>query len=103
MVIGYRADDAYFRFPSRFVSNDLAFDDLEEVFLSGQLGIQYAFISERAIKLLSFKRIIECDEEYLGHYYSLVKKASKEFDELISRIKDPKKKYILDLMREENE
>lgn len=103
VIIGFRADDAYFRFPSRFVSNDLAFDDLEEVFLSGQLGIQYAFISERAIKLLSFKRIIECDEEYLGHYYSIVKKASKEFDELISRTKDPKKKYILDLMREENE
>lgn len=103
VIIGFRADDSYFRFPLRFVSNDLSFDDLEEVFLSGHLGIQYAFMSERSIKKLTFRRAIECGEEYLGHYYSVVTKASKQFDELLSRPRDPNKKYILDLMREDNE
>lgn len=103
VIIGFRADDSYFRFPLRFVSNDLSFDDLEEVFLSGHLGIQYAFMSERSIKKLTFCRAIECGEEYLGHYYSVVTKASKQFDELLSRPRDPNKKYILDLMREDNE
>ena len=103
VIIGYRADDSYFRFPLRFVSNDLSFDDLEDVFLSGHLGIQYAFMSIQAIKLLNFKKIIECGDEYLGHYYSIVTKASKEFDELLNRPRNPKKKYILDLMREDNE
>ena len=103
VIIGFRADDSYFRFPLRFISNDLSFEDLEEVFLSGYLGVQYAFMSERSIKLLSFKRVIECDDEYLGHYYSIVTKASKQFDELLNRERDPKKKYILDLMREDNE
>lgn len=103
VIIGFRADDSYFRFPLRFVANDLSFDDLEDVFLSGHLGIQYAFMSERAIKLLTFKKIIVCDEEYLGHYYSALTKASQQFDELLNRPRDPKKKYILDLMREENE
>ena len=101
VIIGFRADDSYFRFPLRFVSNDLSFDDLEDVFLSGHLGIQYAFISERAVKLLTFKKAIECGEEYLGHYYSIVTKASKQFDELLDKPRDPNKKYILDLIREE--
>ena len=103
VIIGFRADDSYFRFPLRFVSNDLSIDDLEEVFLSGHLGVQYAFMSERSIKLLSFQKLIECDQKFLGHYYSIVTKASKEFDELLNRPRDPRKKYILDLMREDNE
>ena len=103
VIIGFRADDSYFRFPLRFISNDLAFEDLEDVFLSGELGVQYAFMSQRAIKMLKFQNAIECDSNYLGHYYSIVSKASKEFDELLNRPRDPNKKYILDLMREDNE
>lgn len=103
VIIGFRADDSYFRFPLRFISNDLAFEDLEDVFLSGELGVQYAFMSKRAIKMLKFQNAIECDSNYLGHYYSIVSKASKEFDELLNRPRDPNKKYILDLMREDNE
>ena len=65
VIIGFRADDSYFRFPSRFVSNDLAFDDLEDIFLSGNLGVQYAFMSERAIKALKYEQVIECEEKYI--------------------------------------
>lgn len=103
VVIGFRADDSYFRFPTRFVSNDLAFDDLEDIFLSGNLGVQYAFMSERAIRALKFEQAIECEEKYVGHYYSIAKAATMKFDELINRPRDPNKKYILDLMREDNE
>ena len=103
VVIGYRADDSYFRFPLRFISNDLSFDDLEDIFLSGHLGVQYAFMSPKAIKLLKFQRFIECDDEYIGHYLSIVVTATKQFDELLSRPRDPKKTYILDLMRKDNE
>lgn len=99
VVIGYRADDSYFRFPIRFISNDLAFEDLESVYLSGNLGIQYAFMSKRAIGLLKFEGFIECDPSFLGHHYSIVKMATKEFDELLNRPRDPNKTYILDLMR----
>ena len=103
IVIGFRADDSYFRFPIRFISSDLSFDDLEEIFLSGDLGVQYAFISKKALELLKFIKIIECDQSYLCHYYSIVTKASRQFDELLNRPRDPKKKYILDLMREDHE
>ena len=103
VIIGYRADDSYFRFPIRFISNDLAFEDLEDVFVSGHLGIQCAFMSEKAIKSLKYKGFIECDDFYLGHYYSIVRKATKEFDVLINRPRDPQKTYILDMMRKDNE
>jgi len=103
VIIGYRADDAYFRFPLRFISNDLAIEDLEDAFLSGHLGIQYAFMSKKAISLLKFNEAIECDEKYLGHHYKVISEASKTFDILLNKPKDPKKTYIFDLMRRNNE
>ncbi len=103
VIIGYRADDAYFRFPIRFVSNDLAFEDLESVFKSGNLGVQLAFISQKAIDSLKYVGDIECDDSFLGHYFSLVKDASNNFDILINKPRDPSKTYVLDLMREEHE
>lgn len=103
VIIGFRADDSYFKFPIRFISNDLAFEDLEDAFMSGHLGIQYAFISKRAIASLNHENIIECDGGFIGHYYSIVKSASEAFDILINRPRDPKKTYILDLMRKDNE
>ena len=103
IVIGFRADDAYFRFPSRFISNDLAFEDLEEVFLYGNLGVQYAFISKNAVDSLHFEGYIECEDTFVGHYYDIVKEASDRFNILVNKPRDPKKTYILDLMRRDNE
>ena len=103
VVIGYRADDSYFRFPSSFISNELAFDDLEEIFMLGDLGVQYAFMSQRAIDLLKFEKIIPCDESSLNHYYSIVTKATTTFDEILNRPRNPNKTYIFDLMRNDHE
>lgn len=103
VIKGFRADDAYFRFPTKFITNDLSFEDLEETFLSGDLGIQYALISNKAISALSFIDIISCDKAFINHYYSLIRDASIKFDELLSKPKDPKKTYIFDLMRKDNE
>ena len=103
VVIGFRADDSYFRFPISFVSNELAFENLEDVFMSGKLGVQYAFISEKAINAISFVEAIECEDSFLGHYFKTVKKATDDFDELVNRPRDPKKTYVMDMMRHDNE
>lgn len=102
-IKGFRADDSYFRFPLKFLSNDLAFEDLQEIFLSGNLGIQLAFMSEKAIKLLQYVDAIECEDSFLGHYYSIISEATTYFNEVISLPRDPNKTYILDLMRKDNE
>ena len=101
VVIGYRADDAYFAFPISFIQNQLSYDDLERIYRLGNLGVQQAFMSERAIKLLKFIRTRECDESYIGKYYEIVRTATKEFEDSISGVNDPYKTYIIDMIRGE--
>lgn len=103
VIIGFRADDAYFRFPIHFVNAELSVEDLNNVFLSGCLEVQYAFVSEKAIKALKFKKTIKCDEKYLGAYFNIVKGLSKTIDKLAHQERNPNKTYILDLMRKDNE
>jgi len=101
VVIGYRADDAYFAFPLSFIQNQLSYDDLERIYLLGNLSKQQAFMSERSIKLLKFVRTRECDESYIGKYYNVVQAATKEFEDSISGVKDPYKTYIINMVRGE--
>lgn len=103
IVIGYRADDAYFRFPISFINGEISLEDLEEVYELGDLGIQYAFMSKRAIKSLEFLESIKCESTYIGTYFNVAVKGSNSFNEILSKPKDLNKKYILDLMREDNE
>ncbi len=103
VVVGFRADEAYFRFPIRFLSNDLAYEDLEKAYLAGNLGIQYAFLSEKAVAALHFRKAIPCEEDYLGRYFTAIREATIRFDEILSLPRDPKKTYVLDLMRKEDE
>ncbi len=103
VVVGFRADDSYFRFPTRFVTNDLAFEDLDNIYLLGSLGIQYAFMSKRAIGLLKFESEIPCEKAFVGHYYHVVCNATKAFDEILDYPRDPAKTYVLDLMRKQHE
>ena len=102
VVIGYRADDSYFKFPLGFIDGKLAYDDLETVYLKGNLGVQYAFISERAIKLLRFIKVINCESTFLGLHYAIVSKASAEVNAILDLPSDYKKTYLLDLMRKDN-
>ena len=101
VVIGFRADDSYFRFPIRFISNDLSFEDLEDVYVSGHLGIQYAFMSERAIKLLKFTGFINCEESFVGLHKNIVKEAINQFINIIHQKKTTAKTYIFDLIRKD--
>lgn len=103
VIKGFRADDAYFRFAKDFVNGTLAFEDLRRVFELGNLGIQYAFISEKAIKLLKFDKIIECDSSFVGHHFNIVKEATEIYNQIFTSERTLDKTYILDLMRKDNE
>ncbi|MBO4286497.1 MAG: DUF3990 domain-containing protein [Bacilli bacterium] len=102
VVIGFRADDSYFRFPKEFINGSLAYEDLENVYLLGDLGIQYAFMSEKATASLKFVSSIECEPSFLGKYYETVKKATEALDELLAQPKLSSKTYIMDLVRKSN-
>lgn len=100
VIIGYRADDAYFRFPKDFINGNFPLEVLEEVFQLGHLGVQHVFISEKAIKRLHFVKAIPTKKEYIGVYHKQVSDATMLFDELLEKyINDPKGTRIGDLIR----
>lgn len=103
VVVGYRADDSYWLFPKEFLENKLPIEDLERVYLLGDLGIQHVFISEKAINSLEFSGAIECEEEFLGKHKSIVSKANQIFNEILMQTFDPNKTYLADLMRKDYE
>ena len=103
VVIGYRADDAYFKFPMSFISNDLAIEDLEETYMLGNLGVQFAFMSKRALSMLKYSDSIPCEKEYVGKYRDNVIVATQEFNKMLDKPRDINKTYIFDLIRRDNE
>ena len=54
VIIGYRADDSFFRIARAFISNTLPLEFLEASLRSGDLGIQYTIKSECAFNALNF-------------------------------------------------
>lgn len=101
VVIGYRADDSYFRFAKDFLNNTISVQQLSRAMKLGNLGLQVVLISKKSFDSLNFigceevdsriyyaKRKVR-DEEARMHYFSLDSNSNKEND------------YIVDIMRKE--
>lgn len=82
VVIGYRADDSYFRFPEAFVRSEITLESLNKVFRAGDLGKQYVLVSERAHRLIHFLDYREVFESSKEDYYRRKAFADKVFAEL---------------------
>lgn len=54
VIRGYRADDSYFSFARAFVTNQITLEQLSRVMRLGDLGIQYALRTEKALDSLEF-------------------------------------------------
>lgn len=96
LVIGFRADDAYFRFPLDFIRGNLTLNQLEYSYGLGKLGIQYVLISEKAFSHLKYKKSVVSNEKYINKYFALVAKATEDFDSLN---KDEEGIRIFDVMK----
>lgn len=95
-VIGYRADDAYFRFPLDFIRGNLTLNQLEESFQLGKMGIQYALISQKATSHLKYIASYKSNEKYINQYFNKVNTATRRLD-LLS--KDIDGTRIMDIMK----
>ena len=82
VIIGYRADDAYFRFPLDFIRGNITVEQLESVYKEGKLGYQVVIISEKGIKQLKFIKSLEAEEKYIDNYFETVQKATIKYDNL---------------------
>ena len=96
LVIGYRADDAYFRFPIDFIRGNLTLEQLEFAFNLGNLGIQYVVTSQTGINNLKFINSFLSEEKYIDRYFDNVIFATNRFDKLS---KDEDGTRIFDIMR----
>lgn len=101
IVIGYRADDAYFRFPTMFIQNVLTLEKLEEIYLLGDFGRQYVLISEKAFTKIVFKDAIMAEPKYHELYLRRLDNAEKSYLELEELDRYAEGTRISDLMRKE--
>ena len=101
VVIGYRADDSYFRFAKDFLNNTISIQKLSLAMKLGELGKQIVLISEKAFDALSFLESEAVDVKvYYAKRATRDLKARKDYDTSFSdHAKD--EKYINDIMREE--
>lgn len=105
LIIGYRADDSYFRFARSFIDNTINIEELSLAMKLGKLGIQYCLKSEKAFNKLKFLGY-EISEASI--FYNKKKKrnedANKEFIKILEdNIKSKKKGiYLSTLIDEEN-
>lgn len=54
IIIGYRADDSYFRFAKDFLNNTISLQKLSKAMLLGELGKQVVLISEKAFNSITY-------------------------------------------------
>lgn len=101
VVIGYRADDSYFRYARDFLNNTISVQQLSKATQLGNLGLQIVFISEKSFNSLNFIGIEEVDSTV---YYAKRKirdeDARKAYFSLDSSSNE-KNDYISDIIRKE--
>lgn len=99
VIIGYRADDSYFRFVRTFIDNTISLGQLERAMRLGDWGMQVVLKSERAFQQISYKGKHYVDNKI--YYPKRVKRdrvASENFLKLLENI-DLHGTFIRDLMK----
>lgn len=98
VAIGYRADDAYFRFPEAFISGQITLEGLKEIYLLGDIGKQYVLLSKKSFDLIKFIGFDEAGVEYYDAYYSRINRANNRFKELLQKEQYRKGTRLKDLI-----
>lgn len=102
-IIGYRADDAYFKFPESFVRSEITINSLKTIYKAGDLGKQYVLISQRAFKLLKYVRSYETNIEDKDKYYERKNNADKQYEKYIIDDQYKVGTRLRDLVMDDNE
>ena len=98
VVIGYRADDAYYDFANAFLNNAITVEQLSAAMRLGKLGEQFALKSPYAFEKLRFKQFHTAEREI---YYPKKKagneKAIEEYRKMEEETVDGL--YMIDILR----
>ncbi len=98
IVVGYRADDRYFRYCKDFLSSQLDYDSLVKSLKLGRLGKQYVLVSERAFENLRFLDAERIDDGYLHSYANLIEKAGDDYQRVLEGVDQRNGVFIRELL-----
>ena len=99
-VVGYRADDSYFRYAQDFVYGTLSVERLSQAIRLGNLGKQFMIRSPRAFDALRFKGYTICEaEKYYKSRRARENDAREEYKKIRAQPFDPGQITMLDLLR----
>ena len=103
VVVGYRADDSYFRYAESFVSNTLPLRSLNKALRLGKLGEQTVIISQKGFEHLKFVDAYPVDKSiYYPKFLNRDIKARETYKKEIKKSQSYKDDiFVLDILREE--
>lgn len=103
VIIGYRADDSYFRYAESFVENGLSLRSLNKALHLGKLGEQTVLISQKAYNQIKFIDAEPVDKTiYYPKFIDRDTKAREAYKNDIRKTKSYRDDiFVMDILREE--
>ncbi len=99
IIIGYRADDAYFKFVREFLTNQAGLNTLNDAMYLGELGLQAFIQSIKGFESINFINSYQVDrEKFYTEYAKTVKEATGKYEKL-KKENELKDTYIRDIKR----
>ncbi len=103
VIVGYRADDSYFRYAESFVSNGLPLRGLNQALKLGKLGEQTVLVSQKAFEQINFTDASPVDRSiYYPKFLDRDTTARKTYRQEIKKSKSYRNDiFVMDILREE--
>ena len=103
VIIGYRADDAYFKFPLAFIDSRILIDKCEEIYKLGNLGVQIVLMSEKAFSKIEFVKYYVVDYVYQDKYRSIIEHANQRYEQIVRENRYSNGTRLIDLVRDQDD
>ena len=87
VVIGYRADDSYFKFASDFLRNSISLRDLEAAMRLGDLGLQFVLKSKKSFSGITYQNFEPAPQD--KYYFSRIARDKKAREKYLAIGKNP--------------
>lgn len=100
VIIGYRADDAYFRFPVDFIKGNVTLEQLSHIFELGYLGKQIVLKSKKAFENIKFIKAHETTIDNKNSYRNRIDASISQYSSITERKEDGT--YIYNLMEKKD-
>lgn len=101
LIVGYRADDSYFKFSRAFLAGSISLEHLKQAMNLGKLGEQTVLKSENAFAQLQFVDALPADYNvYFVRRQARDRRADEDYRNLASGPRVLEGTYILDILRQ---